>query len=54
MFEFETFEVELPNDEKQPNISDYMYSINVTSYRVAEEDEIGLESRMPTAEIILK
>ena len=54
VFEFETFEVELPNDEEQPNISDYMYSINVTSYRAAEEDEIGSESRMPTVEIILK
>ena len=54
VFEFETFEVELPNDEEQPNISDYMYSINVTSYRAAEEDEIGSESRMPTVEILLK
>lgn len=54
VFEFETFEVELLNDEEQPNISDYMYSINVTSYRAAEEDEIGSESRMPTVEIILK
>lgn len=54
VFEFETFEVELPNDEKQPNISDYMYSINITSYRAAKEDEIGSESRMPTVEIILK
>ena len=54
VFEFETFEVELPNDEEQPNISDYMYSINVISYRVAEEDEIGSESRMPTVEIVSK
>ena len=54
VFEFETFEVELPNGEEQPNISDYMYSINVTSYRVAEEGEIGSESRMPTVEIISK
>ena len=54
VFEFETFEVELPNDEEQPNISEYMYSINVTSYRVAEEDEIGSESRMPTVEIVSK
>ena len=54
VFEFETFEVEIPNDEEHPNISDYMYSINVTSYRVAEEDEIGSESRMPTVEIISK
>ena len=54
VFEFETFEVELPNGEEQPNISDYMYSINIISYRVAEEDEIGSESRMPTVEIISK
>lgn len=54
VFEFETFEVELPNDEEHPSISDYMYSINVISYRVAEEDEIGSESRMPTVEIISK
>lgn len=54
VFEFETFEVELPNDEEQPNISDYMYSINVTSYRAAEGDELGSESRMPTVEIVSK
>ena len=54
VFEFETFEVELPDDEENPNISDYMYSINVTSYRVAEDDEFGLESKMPTVEIVSK
>ena len=51
VFEFETFEVELPDDEENPNISDYMDSINVTNYRVAEDDELGLESKMPTVEI---
>ena len=54
VFEFETFEVELPDDEKNPNISDYMYSINVTNYRVAEDDELGLEGKMPTVEIVSK
>ena len=54
VFEFETFEVELSDDEENPDISDYMYSINVTSYRVAEENELGLESKMPTVEIISK
>ena len=54
VFEFETFEVELPDDEENPDISDYMYSINVTSYRAAEEDEIGSESRIPTVEIVSK
>ena len=54
VFEFETFEVELPDDEENPNISDYMYSINVTNYRVAEDDELGLEGKMPTVEIVSK
>ena len=54
VFEFETFEVELPDDEENPNISDYMYSINVTNYRVADEDEHGLEGKMPTVEIVYK
>ena len=52
VFEFETFEVELPEDEENPDISDYMYSINVTSYRVAEDDELGLDSKTPTVEIV--
>ena len=54
VFEFETFEVELPEDEENPDISDYMYSINVTSYRVAEDDELGLEGKMPSVEIVSK
>ena len=52
VFEFETFEVELSEDEEDPDISDYMYSINVTSYRVAEDQELGTDSKMPTVEII--
>ena len=52
VFEFETFEVGLPEDEENPDISDYMYSINVTSYRVAEDDELGLDSKTPTVEIV--
>lgn len=54
VFEFETFEVELPDDEENPNISDYMYSINVTNYRVAKDNELGLEGKMPTVEIVSK
>jgi len=54
VFEFETFEVELPEEEENPDISDHMYSINVTSYRVAEDDELGTNSKMPTVEIVLK
>ena len=51
VFEFETFEVEL-SEEEDPDISDYMYSINVTSYRVAEDDELGLDGKTPTVEIV--
>lgn len=54
VFAFETFEVELPEDEDDPEISDYLDSIHVTSYRVAEENELGLESVMPTVEIVSK
>ena len=54
VFEFKTFEVELPADEENPDISDYMYSIDVTNYRVAEENEIGLGSKLPTVEIVSK
>ncbi len=54
VFEFKTFEVEIPADEKNPDISDYMYSIDVTNYRVAEDGELGLESISPTVEIISK
>ena len=44
----------LPADEENPDISDYMYSIDVTNYRVAEDGELGLESISPTVEIISK
>ena len=54
VFEFKTFEVELPADEENPDISDYMYSIDVTNCRVAEENEIGLGSKLPTVEIVSK
>ena len=54
VFEFKTFEVELPADEENPDILDYMYSIDVTNYRVAEDSERGLESTTPTIEIVSK
>ena len=54
VFEFETFQVELPEDEEDPDILDYMYSINVTGYRAAEDDELGTDSKLPTVEIVLK
>lgn len=54
VFEFETFEVAISDNEDYPSISDYMYSIIVTNYRFAEENEIGLDSRMASFEIVTK
>ncbi len=51
VFEFKTFEVEIPKDEENTDISNYMYSIEVTSYREAEDSETGLQSKSPTVEI---
>ena len=51
VFEFKTFEVKIPVDEENQDISDYMYSIDVTNYRVAEDSELGLDSITPTVEI---
>lgn len=52
VFSFKTFDVSIPIDEEYPRISDYMYSIEVTDYREAEKNEIGLDSIMPSCEII--
>ena len=41
-------------DVYKRQISDYMYSIDVTNYRVAEDSELGLDSITPTVEIISK
>ena len=54
VFSFEPFEVELSDDEKDPDIADHMYSIHVTDYRAAEENELGSASKMPTVEIVSK
>ena len=48
VFEFKTFEVELLDDKELPSISDYADSIHVTDYRIAKEDEIGLDSELPS------
>ena len=54
VFDFETFEVDVPNVENNIDLSDYMYSIHVTSFRPAEDGEIGLDCIMPTVEMIYK
>lgn len=54
VFEFQQFEVMLADDIEYPSISNYMYSIYVTNYRIAKDNEIGLESKTATVEIILK
>ena len=52
VFDFETFEVNIPEGEDDIDISDYMYSIIVTSFRPAEDGEMGLSSITATVEII--
>ena len=44
VFEFEPFQVVVVGDDEHPQINNYMYQINVVSFRIAKEDEIGLES----------
>ena len=52
VFEFNTFEVEIPEGTSDVDIKNYMYSIDVTNYRLAEEDETGHSSLTATVEII--
>ena len=54
VFEFETFEVQIPDGEEHPDIKDYMNYISVTDFRLAEEGEMGLQSKMPDVEIVVK
>ncbi len=54
VFEFNTFEVEIPEGTSYVDIKNYMYLIDVTNYRLAEEDETGLSSLTATVEIIQK
>lgn len=54
VFEFQTFEVQIPDDVQYPDIKDYMNYISVTSYRLAEEGEMGLQSKTPDVEISVK
>lgn len=53
VFDFETFEI-ANSDDEYPSISDYMYSINVVDYRLAGENEMGLDSKMAEVEMIFK
>lgn len=54
VFEIDTFEVEIPEGTQSVDISDYMYSIVVTSYRPAEDNEKGLSELQATIEIVQK
>ena len=54
VFEIDTFEIEIPEGTQSVDISDYMYSIVVTSYRPAEENEKGLSELQATIEIVQK
>ena len=54
VFEFQPFEVQIPDDEQYPDIKDYMNYISVTGFRLAEEGEMGMQSKTPDVEISVK
>ena len=54
VFEFSTFETLIPQDAQYPDIKDYASLINVTGYRPAKDDEMGLASKLPTVDIFTK
>ena len=54
VFEFDTFDVPVAPDAQYADIKDYMYSIEVKSYRLAKDDEMGLASKTPTVEFYTK
>lgn len=54
VFEFQPFEVQIPDDVQYPDIKDYMNYISVTGFRLAEEGEMGLQSKTPDVETVVK
>ncbi len=52
VFEFNTFDVDIPESTSNVDVKNYMYSIEVSAYRPAKEDEMGLSSLTATVEII--
>lgn len=54
VFEFQTFVVQIPDDDQYPDIKDYMNYISVTGFRLAEEGEMGMQSKTPDVEISVK
>ena len=54
VFEFSSFETLIPQDAQYPDIKDYASLINVTGYRPAKDDEMGMQSKLPTVEVFTK
>ena len=54
VFEFQPFEVEIPDEKSIPSISAHMYSIVITGYRVAEDGETGLNEIAPITELKIR
>ena len=48
------YEVQIPDDVQYPDIKDYMNYISVTGFRLAEEGEMGLQSKTPDVETAVK
>ncbi len=53
VFEFLTFDVDIPDSESHPDIKDYMEYIEVSGYRLASDDEKGLASKTADMEVYI-
>ena len=54
VFDFLTFEAPIPGDAQYADIKDHATSIEITGYRAAKDDEMGLASKLPTVDIFTK
>lgn len=53
VFDFAPFTVSVTDTDSQPQIEDYMYQIRVANYRLAEENETGMQSFLPDVDFIV-
>ena len=54
VFDFLTFEAPIPGDAQYADIKDHATSIEITGYRAAKDDEMGLAGKLPTIDIFTK
>lgn len=54
VFSFQPFDVAIPGEVQYPDIKDYASSIEITGYRAAKDDEMGMQSVLPAIDIFTK